>query len=61
MDERVDKENMIHTDTHKFNFNKEGNPDIYSMNEPRGCYAMWTNPDKEKYNVTYIWILKIIK
>ena len=34
----MDKENMIHTDTHKFSFKQEGNPDIYSMNEPRGYY-----------------------
>lgn len=52
MDEQVDKENMIPTDTHKFSFTKEGNPDIYNMSELRGYYAGWNNPDKEKQNVT---------
>lgn len=39
VDEQVDKENMIPTDTHKFSFSKEGNPDIYNMSELRGYYA----------------------
>lgn len=44
----MDKENMIHTHTHKFSFKQEGNPDIYNMNEPSGYCARWNNPDKEK-------------
>lgn len=31
---------------------KEINPDIYNMNELRGYYSGWNNPDKDKQNVT---------